>query len=892
VLFLAVVLAGLARAEEGRQGVLIADGEHNRFGASSGRLVIQSGDHVCLIGNTLAERMQYFNHFETLLHSRFPQYNLVVRNLGWSADELTLRPRSLDFKDHGHTLSDHKADVIIAFFGFNESFAGPAGLSKFEEDLTNFIVETLNAKYNGKSAPRLALVSPIAHEDLGRRTLPSGAENNKNIQLYTAVMAKVAEKHGVPFVDLFTPAKAMMDGVSHKLTINGIHLSDEGDRQLAPVLDEALFGPHPDQAGASADREKLRSEIAEKNLQFFYDHRAVNGYYIYGGRKEPFGVVNFPHEFRKLRKMIANRDQRVWKVAQGESVPEEIDDSNTGSLPVTPTNFQGNTAIMPPEEAIKKFTLPPGYEVHLFASEVEFPALANPAQLAFDARGRLWVSVMPTYPMYLPGTPVDDKLLILEDVDGDGKADRCTVFADRLHVPTGFELGDGGVYLAQQPNLMFLADRDGDDHADVRQLILHGFDSADSHHAISAFTWDPGGALYMLEGTFHHTSVETPYGPVRNAHGGIYRYEPKTEKFETFVHYNFANPWGHVFDRWGQNFVADASGGANYYGTAFSGKAPQFTGQEDFGPFFYRYRRELKQFITKRVRPTSGCEIVTSRHFPDEAQGWFLLNNCIGEQAVLRHELREDGSGYVGTEIMPPLFKSTDGNFRPVHLQLGLDGALYVIDWHNPLVGHMQHSIRDPNRDHTHGRIWRVTYKERPLVPIPKIAGASIPELLELLKAYEDRTRYHVRLELRLHDTDAVVGALASWIDQLDTSDPDYEHHLLEALWVHQHHDAVNETLLRRVLRSPDYRARAAATRVLGYWRDRVGDPIGLLNEQAADDHPRVALEAVRAASFFTQKEAADAALSALAKHGNDQYIQYTLRETMTTLRPFLRGKS
>src|SRR5206468_5502097 len=130
------------------------------------KLTLQKGDHVVLIGNTLAERMQYFGNFETLLHSRFPELELVVRDLGWSADELMLRPRSQNFKDHGHTLEDHKADVILAFFGFNESFGGQRGLAKFEEDLEKFITETLAAKYNGTSSPQVVLFTPVAHENI------------------------------------------------------------------------------------------------------------------------------------------------------------------------------------------------------------------------------------------------------------------------------------------------------------------------------------------------------------------------------------------------------------------------------------------------------------------------------------------------------------------------------------------------------------------------------------------------------------------------------------------------------------------------------------------------------------------------------------------------------
>ena len=156
----------------------------------------------------------------------------------------------------------------------------------------------------------------------------------------------------------------------------------------------------------------------------------------------------------------------------------------------------------------------------------------------------------------------------------------------------------------------------------------------------------------------------------------------------------------------------------------------------------------MQHFLKKRVRPTSGCEFVSSRHFPPQAQGNFLLNNVIGFQGILQHTVKDAESGYAATEIEPLLF-SADRNFRPVDLQFGPDGALYIVDWFNPLVGHMQHSLRDPNRDHSHGRIWRITYPSRPLVKPVDIEGGSIPQLLELLRSYEDRTRYRVRLKLR-----------------------------------------------------------------------------------------------------------------------------------------------
>ncbi|MEZ6060200.1 MAG: GDSL-type esterase/lipase family protein [Planctomycetaceae bacterium] len=951
-------------------------------------LTLQPGDRVCVIGNTLAERMQHFGYFETLLHAKFPGHNLVVRNLGYSGDEVRFRPRSKGFGTPDQHLTMQQADVVLAFFGFNESFSGPEGLPTFEAELDAFVTHTLEQKYNGESVPRLVLVSPIAAEDTGNPHLPDASATNVNLQLYTQAMQGIADRHGVPFVDLMGPTLDLYIQHDENLTLNSVHLSEDGYKTLAPVLMHQLFNREPwralgsptsDGSGdapgtAQQDRKPaenkqaatnqlpperrapqgsrlnmasysqsfvpLRAEVLEKNFHFFHRYRAVNGYYIYGGRSQldhgnpPFTdsyVVE--NERAKLDEMVSLRDQRIWAVARGETVPAEIDDSATRPLYDVPTNFHQPVRILPPEEAKQKFVLADGYDVNLFASEVEFPDLKNPVQMTFDLKGRCWVATMPSYPQYLPPNKPDDKILVLEDTDGDGRADKQTVFADGLHLPTGFELGDGGAYVAQEPNLIHIRDTNGDLVGDERRIVLHGFDSADSHHAIGAFTWGPGGGLYMHEGTFHVTSVETPYGPVRNAFGGVYRFDPTREKFETFIHYNFANPWGSAFDEWGNMFVADASGGENYFATPLSTRAPQYTGQDDFGPFRFAYQEQIQQWFPKRVRPTSGCEFVSSRHFPPEAQGNFLLNNVIGFQGILQHTVKEVGSGFEGKEIEPLLY-STDRNFRPVDLEFGGDGALYVVDWFNPLIGHMQHSLRDPNRDKTHGRIWRITAKGRDLLTPPDVADNDIEGLVELLAEPEYRTRYRARLKLRKFDTLEVAIALERWLERSVKERPRHDHNILEALWVLQHHDTVSSSnpILRSManwylllcITSDDYHVRAAATRICGHWWHAIDELIaaaqldeeparavfptrferhsregshppnmpegltglGLLRSAVNDKHPRVRLEAIRACSFFETPEAAEIALEAL-KHPTDYYIDYTLRHTIRRLEPY-----
>ena len=201
-------------------------------------------------------------------------------------------------------------------------------------------------------------------------------------------------------------------------------------------------------------------------------------------------------------------------------------------------------------EAFHKAAEAEGYKIELFADEDRFPDLANPVQMAFDNKGRLWVSTMASYPHYRIGDPLpQDKLIIFEDTDNDGKADKQINFADDLHIPIGFEISHDGVYVSQSGSLIRLRDTDGDDRYDEREVMLSGFDDHDTHHAIAAFCADPSGAIYMAEGVFLHSNVESAYGPVRGTNGGFFRYSPQRRHLEHTVQTNIPNPWGVAFDR-------------------------------------------------------------------------------------------------------------------------------------------------------------------------------------------------------------------------------------------------------------------------------------------------------------------------------------------------------
>jgi len=866
--------------------------------AAEAPLRLNPGDHVVLVGGATADRMQHSGHFETLVHDRFPDHRLVFRNLAAAGDEVSIRHRSENFGSPDDWLKRVKADVVLAFFGYNESFRGAEGLPKFRQDLDAWVKHVRGTDFSGKGPARVALVSPVGTERHADSNYPDLTGNNAALRAYAAAIEEVARANQVPFVDAFNPSLALEAEAAKQgrsLTINGFLLSDQGDRLLAPVLFEGLFG----EKAPTGDMEKLRSAVNEKNWQWHQRYRTVDGYNVFGGRSalayqtgkggfvsdrnapEPY-ISNYKvmqEEMSQRDVMTSNRDQRVWAVARDGDL--KVDDSNLPPVTKVESNKPGPNADKSPvyiggEEAIEKMTVHSGMKVNLFADEKQFPQLINPLQMAWDTRGRLWIATWQNYPERTPTSKDGDKLLVFEDTDGDGKADKMSTFADDLNCPTGFQFYKDGVLVMQAPDLWYLRDADGDGRMDSKERVLMGLDSADSHHTANAICLDPGGAIYLSDGVFHRSQVETGFGPNRNDDGAIYRFEPRTARFETYIAYGFANPHGRVFDAWGNDFVTDATGNNNYFGAAISGHID-----------YPAKHPGIRDFWNRPSRPCPGTGILTSRHFPEEFQGNFLNLNVISFQGVYRVKVSEDGSGLKG-ETMENLISSSDPNFRPIAISTGPDGAIYFADWHQSIIGHMQHHLRDPNRGHEHGRIYRITYPGRPLLKPVKIEGQPIPALLALLKEPENQTRELAKIELGKRPTAEVIAAVKTWVAGLDAKDPSYEHHRMEALWVHQWHNVVDAAFLSRMLQSPDHRARAAAARVLCYWRDRVPDALDLFAKLAVDEHPRVRLEAVRAASFYRDAKAADVALAAL-NQPLDYYLEYVLKETLRQLEPWWR---
>ena len=794
--------------------------------------VFQKDDVVAILGNGLPDRMQHDGWLETLLQSSLRDKKVRFRNMSASGDQPDSFPRSKGATPMMEYLQYVKADVVLAFFGYNESYGGVAKAGEYQKRLEAFVKRVRGTKPNGKSFPRIVLFSPIAHEDTGNPNVPDGKAHNIQLEAYTKATEAAAKAAGVGFVDLFHPSLDIFNASKSPLTINGVHLTEEGNRRIAEVIATALVGQPID---SSVPMSQLRAAVIDKEYHWNNRYRARDGNDVWGGRstlaftKDQTNAEVLQHELSMLDVMTMNRDASVWAAANGKtSLP---DDSNVpkpvevisnvgGGSKSSSAMKEGRLEYISGEEGLKHMAVAKGFEVSLFADEAKFPQLANPVQIQFDTKGRLWAAVWPTYPKWEPLKEMNDALIIMHDDNEDGKADRVTEFA-RVQNPLGFEFWNGGVIVTCAPEILFLKDTDGDDVADVRIIMLQGVDSSDTHHGANNLILGPDGAIYWQSGVFMMHNHEHPWGTsLQTEATAMYRFDPR--RFTIAMHaINSPNPHGIAFDYWGYHYATDGTGG-NAYQVRPDGKG-----------------FKMFELLKKEVRPVTASEVVSSQHFPESMQNDFLICNVIGFLGIKHYHLERNAEkgtvwgepagdelnvdlinadGSITKDKSRGLLMSGDKNFRPSDAIFAPDGSMYFSDWHNAIIGHMQHNVRDPNRDHSHGRIYRVTAVGRPLQKPIAIDGQPIAALLENLKSPVDSIRHRTRVELSERDTKEVIAATKQWISKLDPNSVADAHHFLEGLWVHQQHNVRDFELLGLVLNSPEPHARMAANTVKHLW--------------------------------------------------------------------------
>ena len=846
-------------------------------------------------------------------------------------------------------IDEAQPTTLIVGYGSQAAFAeSPEAFERFETGYAN-LLDTLES-----TGARLILLSPPRHERLGQISLDP-TERNKRLARASAFIGKIAGERRHAFVDLFGKLKAP-DPKTH-LTDNGIHLNQLGYRRMAKIILEELGiadepapavslptggqrlqtsgavltefvktplgfrfdlqadrlpdltsnasipigveGPHQlkidgriyrehgsipaglaNAAGPDfAQADELRQLIVEKNRIDRYRVRPMNQAYIFLFRRHEMG--HLAHEMQEFDRLVEAKEELIARLRTPRPHRYEIERREAWRPPRSYPDHEVPKNIPTPniKDELKAFTVPDGFEINLFAKN---PMIANPINLNWDTRGRAWVSTSSLYPHMKPGHEPNDRIVILEDMDHDGRADKSTVFAEGLLVPHSVMPVQGGAYVCSATELLFLADHDGDDRADERRIIYSGFGNADVHHMIHGLRWAPWGELYITQSIYINSFVETPLGNRRLNGSGIWRFRPETQRLEVFAR-GMVNPWGFAFDRWGQSQATDGAGGSG----------PHFVFQDAAFETAVGAARVLPGLIPDKPKNTAA-EFLSGRHVPERWLGSMLANDYRANRTV-RYELKGDKSGFSAKEVETVLH-SSHRSFRPVDIKMGPDGAVYIVDWYNAIIDHGEVDFHHPKRDKSHGRIWRLTAKDRPLVSQPKIHGASVAELLEHLKAPEDYTRMQAKRELTGRDAHDVLRGLDRWLKTLNKTDPHFDHHRLEALWLRGSLRSPNKPLLLQVLASSDPRARAAAVRMVSHWRDKLPDALPMLAGAVADDDPRVRLEAVGALRQVGTLQAANLAMRAL-DHPIDLNLDYALWLTARQLQdqwlPALRsGKS
>lgn len=850
---------------------------------------LREGDRVVFLGDTFIEREQHYGWIELMLTTRFPDRNVTFRNLGWSADTpagdsrfgLSLLQAGREPADEGwkmlvKQLEDAKPTVVFVGYGMASSFDGEAGLPKFKADY-NRLLDTIEKISPGV---RFVLLGPIDREKFRSIRLDQ-SDFSRAIEFYRRAIQEIAQTRNSPFIDSSQARNRVRD---RGITQNQIHMDSVGYAALASLIADGLnLPPSPSRSVENLKQsELLRAAILRKNEWFFHRSRPANMAYIFGFRKREQG--NNAVEIPKFDEFIAAEEKRI---AALRSLKPGV------SAPEVKTHVGNLTAKFTPQPH-PDFTVGEGLEVTLWA---ENPLLHKPIQMNFDPQGRLWVASSELYPQIEPGQEKTDKIIVLEDTNHDGKAEKATVFADGLLIPTGVVPGDGGCYVAQSTELLHFKDTNGDGKSDARRIVLSGFGVEDTHHNLHTLRWGFDGRLYMNQSVYTRTDTETPHGVVRLKAGGIFRFDPRDQQME-ILYRGWVNAWGTHWDDYGQAFVTDGAGNKGISwgvpGATYFTLAPA--------------RRVLDSISPGNYPKFCGLEVLRSAQFPADWQSDFITCDFRAHR-VVRFKASEQGAGYV-TKEMPDLLRTTADSFRPIDVKMGPDGAIYIADWSNPIIQHGEVDFRDPRRDKAHGRIWRIAWKGGKSWKAADLTKLKTTDLLDKLTSPNNFDREQAKRVLVERGADKVAKDLASW-----TKKQKGEQAQLEALWMYQALNVRDDALLEKLLAAKDAKVRAAAVRVAGEWaanaptakktalipasaRSSViaavakgskeaaassSDALTRLTKLVADENPRVRLEAVRALGKLKTAEAAAAALAVLDKPMDD-FLDYALWLTINEL--------
>ncbi len=811
---------------------------------------------IAFAGGTNMVNMMEDGYLETILSTHYKNKQLKFRNIAWEGDQVNEQFRDVGFGSWLENIDSINPQIVFIQFGQMESLEGENMVPEFIQHYTS-LLDSLE-----KRNKQVVILSPIEPEPnlltANDETLLMNPLTNTAGKKYFDAIQLMAQKKNYPFVDLYWTLR----NIQQDVTYDGLHLNDYGQQVAAEIIRKSLGIT----TSYTEEMQPLRQAIIDKNKIWFDYWRPGNWAFLKGDRTDQAFGRHWKErsqrllleEINQIAPLLNEAEEKIHSISKGKK--HSIETPNHSPVPVK--NEDINNSV---KEELASFRLHKDYNIELYASEEL--GIADPSTMRWDEKGRLWVLCIPTYPQPLPGQRANDKLIVLEDKDNDGKADVSTVFAENLNIPLGFELGHDGVYLGEQTKLLHLKDTNNDLRYDTRKTLFSGFGTHDSHQTINSFIWSPGGELFFAQGLSIYSYVETAYGVKKAKRGGLWRYRPRTHELDNILDQSTAsdNPWGMNFGNWGEYFTK-----SNDTGIYFSSPALVLSNHKALVPEIGA--TQIKSGI---------IEIARSKHLPADINGDFLVAGYYNNK-IERFKIEEDGAGYKA-RMVEPLLASTGKNFRPVDIKIGPDGAIYILDWYNPIIGHYQASLRDPQRDKTKGRVWRITAKNRPLLNRPQLENQSISTLLDFLKSDEYWVRYQTHRLIAAKKTEEVLPALTQWVKNLNPNEKKYEHHLMEAIAVHAAFEIINEGLLNKLLKSKHEGARGYAAEIAGRWATRLTDPLKTIEPLLSDRHPRVRLMALVACSQIHRPEAMKAAVKIL-NFPMDKFTVHSLEKTVHAL--------
>ena len=482
-----------------------------------------------------------------------------------------------------------------------------------------------------------------------------------------------------------------------------------------------------------------------------------------------------------------------------------------------------------PVEAIAAMQVPEGFHVDLVASE---PSIMNPVAMAFDDRGRIYVTESFEYPRREPG-PGRDRIKILEDRDGDGVAETVKVFAEGLNIPSGIAVGHGGVWVANAPDILFLEDTDGDDVADKQTVVVTGFGRDDTHELPNALTWGPDGCLYGLNGVFNPSRV-VQGDKTFEFTCAMFRIDPKTRQFDLFCE-GTSNPWGIAFDTEGSAFISACVIDHLWHLTESAyylrqgGPYPPHTFYADS---IVKHKHQMAAYC--------GIEFLDTDAYPASFNNKLYMGNihggCLNSDSIERFGATYRGKGE------PDFLTANDVWFMPVAQKVGPDGCLYVLDWYDRYHCYQDANADPKGVDRGHGRLYRVVHQSRRKPRVEDFNKQSDAQLVALLADPNIFNRQ--RAQLKLQERSVAMDSETSRALQQNIFDTKLPMKIrLHSLWALVGSTRISEALATRLVQANEPELRVWGVRTIGRQGIDSRTVRESLEKLGEDPDPRVRVE-------------------------------------------------